>query len=118
VLAWTLPRLGGLQLTRWKVERSVHRAVDDARLKTGVRVAERYCGAHDTTGVASSDGVCDQVPGGAQLGSAWRFAQLACRSLGQPTFLVTLAPPPPAALSLQSTKDGSKSGKFTAPDDS
>jgi hypothetical protein len=29
------------QLTRWKVECSAHRAVDDTRLETGVRVTKR-----------------------------------------------------------------------------
>jgi len=31
-----------LQLTGWKVERSAHRAVDDACLEAGVRVAKGY----------------------------------------------------------------------------
>jgi hypothetical protein len=84
---------GGLQLTRWQVERGVHWAVDDARLKTGVSVAKRDGGGHDTTVVASSGGVCDQVLAGAQLGSAWRVAQLACQPLSHPTFLATLTPP-------------------------
>jgi hypothetical protein len=35
------------------------------------------------------------MPAGAQLGSAWRFAQLACKP---PSHLTTLTSPPPAAL--------------------
>jgi hypothetical protein len=88
---------GGLQLTRWKVERSVHWAVDDTRLEAGVRVAERDCGVHNTKVVASSGGVCDQVSAGAQLGSAWWSAQLACKPFAYPAFLATLTPPPQTA---------------------
>ena len=46
--ARTLRSSGGPQLTRWQVERSVHRAVDDAGLEAGVLVAKRDCGSHDT----------------------------------------------------------------------
>jgi hypothetical protein len=34
------------QRTRGKMERSVHWAVDDARLEAGVRVAKRECRSH------------------------------------------------------------------------
>ena len=65
------------QLTRRKVDRNP--VVDDARLETGIRVAERDCAAHNTVAVALSGGVCDEVSARAQLGSAWWFAQLAYR---------------------------------------
>jgi hypothetical protein len=84
---------GGLQLTRWKVERSVHWPVNNTRLKTGVRIAKRDCGVHETNVVASSGGVCNQVPAGAQLGSACWSAQLTCKPFAYPAFLVTLTPP-------------------------
>jgi len=85
------------QLTGCLVERSVHRAVGDAHLQTGIRVAKRDCGGHDTIAASSSGGVCDQVSAGAQLGSAWRFAHLACKPVGHPPFLATLTPPPQTA---------------------
>jgi hypothetical protein len=41
------------RLTRWKVERRVHQAVDDARLEAGVCVAKSNCGVHNTAEIAS-----------------------------------------------------------------
>ena len=46
-----------LQLTGWKVERSVHQAVNDTRLEAGVHVTKRDCGVYNTKLVASSSGI-------------------------------------------------------------
>jgi hypothetical protein len=37
------------------------------------------------------------VPAGPQLGSAWRFAHLACKPLGHPIYLAALTLPPQTA---------------------
>jgi hypothetical protein len=52
---WAVP-----QLTRRKVERGVHRAVDNACLEAGIRVAERDRGTHNIVAASRmcvSDGI-------------------------------------------------------------
>jgi hypothetical protein len=58
------------QLTGWQVERSAHRAVDNASLETGVRVAKGNGGGHDAIGMQQCNsttkntgcgGICSEV---------------------------------------------------------
>ena len=77
------------QLTRWQVERSAHRAVDDTGLEAGVRITKRDSRAHDTLAevwCTYSGVVCCEISAGLQPGCLCRW--LEGLSATQPSLLL------------------------------